>query len=346
MKKRVLYFLGAGFSAPLGLPVMSNFISKSTDQYLTDPEQYKYVKRVIDHIARLSRAKNYFEADMHNIEEVMSILDIEEKCGKEGFTKDFKDYLIGVIRHYTPEIKTHFVNNNQWYRSLVSENTTANRYADFVLSLFNVAYLFYSNNRIDGHAVPSNNKQDYSVITMNYDIVLESLAAASFPHLNLQFKSDPLPDPMDWSSGPYLAHLHGSIETGVIIPPTSSKSHDPEIREAWKLGYQLLSTADEIRFIGYSLPVTDAYVRYLLKSAIVGNIYLKKIDVICYDPTGAVERNYSSFISFPGFRFSGRMFNVLNRELHDVINTPQGNGKTIRYQFLEDFHEEHFSGRV
>jgi len=30
---KVVYFLGAGFSAPLGLPVTSNFIVKSKDMY-------------------------------------------------------------------------------------------------------------------------------------------------------------------------------------------------------------------------------------------------------------------------------------------------------------------------
>lgn len=41
MPEKVVYILGAGFSAPLGLPVMSNFLVKSKDLYFSDTEKYK-----------------------------------------------------------------------------------------------------------------------------------------------------------------------------------------------------------------------------------------------------------------------------------------------------------------
>ena len=37
----VVFFLGAGFSAPFGLPVMSNFIDKARDLYFSDPDNYE-----------------------------------------------------------------------------------------------------------------------------------------------------------------------------------------------------------------------------------------------------------------------------------------------------------------
>ena len=39
---RGVYIVGAGFSAPLGLPVMSNFLMKSKDMYPLDPERFGY----------------------------------------------------------------------------------------------------------------------------------------------------------------------------------------------------------------------------------------------------------------------------------------------------------------
>lgn len=39
--QRVAYLLGAGFSAPLGLPVMSNFLAKAKDLYFEDQERYE-----------------------------------------------------------------------------------------------------------------------------------------------------------------------------------------------------------------------------------------------------------------------------------------------------------------
>ena len=42
--ERVVYLLGAGFSAPLGLPVMSNFLEKSKYMYFeeSENEEHKY----------------------------------------------------------------------------------------------------------------------------------------------------------------------------------------------------------------------------------------------------------------------------------------------------------------
>ncbi len=40
---KVVYFLGAGFSAPLGLPVMRDFLIKSKDMYFENPDRYKHL---------------------------------------------------------------------------------------------------------------------------------------------------------------------------------------------------------------------------------------------------------------------------------------------------------------
>jgi hypothetical protein len=102
-----------------------------------------------------------------------------------------------------------------------------------------------------------------------------------------------------------LAKLHGSIAGSRIVPPTWNKSFHPEILGTWKLAHRLLSEATHVRVIGYSLPESDAYVRFLLKSAVLRSERLKSIHVICKDPDGSVERRYRSFVTFPRFRFSG-----------------------------------------
>jgi len=71
------------------------------------------------------------------------------------------------------------------------------------------------------------------------------------------------------------------------------------------LAYQLLADATQLRIIGYSLPTADAYVKYLLKSAVIKDPHLKKIDVICRDPDGSVEKRYNDFIKFDYYNFVG-----------------------------------------
>jgi hypothetical protein len=73
---KVVYFLGAGFSAPLGLPVTNNFLVKSKDIYAADSDRYAHFSEVFKTIRELSIIKNYYQADLFNIEEVLSILDM------------------------------------------------------------------------------------------------------------------------------------------------------------------------------------------------------------------------------------------------------------------------------
>jgi hypothetical protein len=47
---RVGFLLGAGFSAPLGLPVMSNFFLKSKDLFASDPTRYGHFSEMFDKI--------------------------------------------------------------------------------------------------------------------------------------------------------------------------------------------------------------------------------------------------------------------------------------------------------
>jgi hypothetical protein len=103
-----------------------------------------------------------------------------------------------------------------------------------------------------------------------------------------------------------IAKLHGSIDKGNIVPPTWNKTNNPEIIPAWKRAYQLLAQANHIRIIGYSLPIADTYVKYLLKSAVVSSEHLKMIDVICLDPDGSVKARYDDFISFRYYQFFDR----------------------------------------
>jgi hypothetical protein len=105
------------------------------------------------------------------------------------------------------------------------------------------------------------------------------------------------------SDGLFLYKLHGSIESD-IIPPTWNKILHEEIKSDWEGAFNALSKANHIRILGYSLPSTDSYLKYLFKSAISKNDFLKSIDVICLDPTNTVEARYREFINFPKLNFT------------------------------------------
>ena len=80
MKSKVVYILGAGFSAPLGLPVMSDFLSRSKDLYFEDSQRFKHFDKVFQEIRHMAQAKNYLDIDLFNIEQILSILDHGRLC--------------------------------------------------------------------------------------------------------------------------------------------------------------------------------------------------------------------------------------------------------------------------
>ena len=144
---------------------------------------------------------------------------------------------------------------------------------------------------------------------------------------------------------PRFAKLHGSIDTNSIIPPTWNKGvNKQEILSAWQLAYNSLIDANHLRIIGYSLPTTDTYIKYLLKSAVMKAQHLKSIDIICLDSDGSVKERYENFITFKYYRFANR----------NVIDYLQTNYKKyekmgikdpvteLPLDRLEDAHEEFF----
>jgi len=105
-----------------------------------------------------------------------------------------------------------------------------------------------------------------------------------------------------WNST-HLAKLHGCLSNDEIIPPTWAKGTHDSIIPIWKNAFKLLNDANHIRFIGYSLPVADSYIKYLLKAAVIDAPHLKSLDVICMDSDGSAKSRYDNFFEFNNYRF-------------------------------------------
>jgi len=319
--EKVVYFLGAGFSAPLGLPVMSNFLEKSKDMYFTAPERYEHFKRVFDRIAEYSVVKNYLDTDLFNIEEILSILEIGWELGSKRGRKEFLRYLRDVIVHYTPEITPYEGNlPSNWDEFVFGKDTRARVFGCFTLALLNVEI---RERRDCGSVIPRDRFKTstdrsratrYDVISLNYDQVLESFCDFYNQHMQpetpLGFRTE-FSDTED--DRPSLCKLHGCVSKDNIVPPTWRKGVNPSIRQAWTHAYNLLVNANHLRIIGYSLADADAYVRYLFKAALMKAPHLKSIDVLCRDSSGTIRDRYDAFITFPNRRF-------LNADVTEYLN--------------------------
>ncbi len=313
--KKVVYILGAGFSAPLGLPVISNFRFRSQDMYFADPAKFDYFKDVFNSIEAMSSSKNYYRTDLFNIEEILSILEMADYLNGRRLKDEFVRYIKDVINYYTPEVLPYAVNlPSNWDIALFGQNEQWRPYGHFVASLLNMVFEHpkgYANQKSIVGKSSANPVALYGVLTLNYDVIPERLVRFWENQFTMSdpaacFSLADAADPgciFEVGKPVRLAKLHGSVET-TIVPPTWSKGVITDIVPAWNLAQRLLAEATDIRFIGFSLPVADAYIKYLLKSAAVTNKYLKQIDVICLDNDGSVARRYSDFIDFGYFRFA------------------------------------------
>lgn len=308
--EKVVYILGAGFSAPLGLPVMSNFLEKAKDLYANERERYSHFGRVFKIIKEMSYAKNYYQCDLTNIEEILSILEMQERLNsKSRLKKSFIDFVADVVEYYTPEIGsklqpgTHYANMN------TTSTGIKHYYWFFIGSLCNLQIQLLRKNDINYYSVRKriNNSFEYSLITLNYDMLVEQFIN-EFEQLNSSSNAFSKMNDSSYDNNisiPY-AKLHGSVNNRKIIPPTWNKKLDKDILSDWKDAYSFLKEANHIRILGYSLPESDAYIKYLLKSAIIDSEHVKSIDALCKDGDDSVKDRYTKFVESHYHRFVNR----------------------------------------
>jgi len=357
--ENVVYILGAGFSAPLDLPVMSNFIEKAKDLYFNDSKKYAHFDNIFKRIERMSYVKNFYNTNLLNIEEILSILEMESQIKKRK-TTSFQELIIDVIKYYTPikpdiyfeDDKRHVKENESFVNMTMKRifnsynNNKWLNYSYFVLSLFNIKFYHdYKKRELANHTkasyeINSDSRFKYDIITLNYDLVLETVCEIlndNFRESKIQFSKDTyLPN----SKNPYLSKLHGCIGTQEIIPPTWNKGlRSKSILTAWKNAYEILQNAQHIRIIGYSLPVNDSYIKYLLRSAVLNNRHLKRIDILCKKEKDNSYDRYNEFVDFINKRFVYASTEVY---LEEYNNLYQGGSHELPFNKLEEFHNTFF----
>lgn len=361
--ENVVYFLGAGFSAPLGLPVMSNFLEKAKDIYFVEKnekDEEEIFKKAFQLINDLHQIKSYLNTDLSNIEEVLSIITMRDQIKKQNEDILFTDFIIKVIKYYQDQINFKIIHEDNFVKkrkvlkigkSILKSYEVEKLFGLFILSLFNVSLNDKINEETLIGALLLNKtektiKKKYSIITLNYDTIIENfinkineLVGEIKFSIALNYNSRG----GDFSTVKFLK-LHGCIEKRNIIPPTWSKifNHEEKISNDWKIALKTISEAQHIRFIGYSLPETDSYIKYLFKSAMIESYHLKTVDVICIDKDGEVKRRYEDFIPRNKLKF-------YNGSFEEILKYFYANryDKIIRHDYIDsgEFEEDYLKFR-
>ncbi len=347
----VVYLLGAGFSAPLGIPTIASFLDKAKTLQEGDTRRFAYFDKIFDTIKVLERAHNFYRTDRTSVEDLLTMLDLKDGLAGTTDSELFKQFISDVIRSYTPEIKAN-PDAQGWSQLLFGEEPWAS-YGAFVSAL--LGYQFRRTGPVQPNRPPTLREYEcsvpkqrvrYSVISLNYDMVLEKMAK----HIRDSFeRSEPgFVSKATVSGGTPLVKLHGSAENpDSIVPPLWNKQY-VELVGLWSEAFAILKSANQIRVLGYSLPQADTYIRYLLRSAAVETKHLQRIDVLCKDDGGQVQRRYGNFITFKDYRRGEeRKQSFISGDVYRYLAGPQSNteqwAETIMSShLLERAHSNHF----
>jgi len=99
---------------------MSNFLEKSKDLYFLNEDKYEHFYGVFSKIGELSACKNFYNADLFNIEEVLSILEMKSQLDDDSFFDAYVRYIIDVIGYYTPDIIPYGEACTPWGQSSIN----------------------------------------------------------------------------------------------------------------------------------------------------------------------------------------------------------------------------------
>lgn len=348
--EKIVYILGSGFSAPLGLPVMANFIEKSKDLFQNNSEKFSGFSKIYEELEKLHKIRYFLKFDIDNIEDILSFLEMEASLtGDKEIYNDFQSYLKAVVESHTPQI-------HSFSEGLDFAGDGIKVFPDrFSLNYSYIYALILTAARfaISGSNKPTDSKQkqknlikeyDYSFITLNYDRVIENLIEFHNKSFAAGETGKISVNPIKSENNHFIryAKLHGSLETQ-IIPPTWNKSNNASALEHWNLAYQLLSEANHIRILGFSMPVSDSYIKYLIGTSIRKAFNLKSIEVITLDQDGSTKKRYQEMFSgFRGFKF---MAAEISGYLHELCRDRNGSISFSKSQNeVEDSHKR-FSER-
>lgn len=299
--QRVVYILGAGFSAPLGIPVVRHFLMRAKDLYFADRSKFAHFESVLKAVRALDSVKNYLHADLFNIEEVFSIIEMQRQLGED--VPDFAKFIADVVQATTPHLPPP-VDGGGSLAQLFGTAKAWTNYGAFALLLARLKLLN------QGRYACSLEHEDlrYDVITLNYDRVLElpldqAVSASQSLAPGLYYRPSSKTPPTA-GSRLTLMKLHGDAADGTIVPPTWDKSVRPNVQHDWRQAYEILSSANHVRVVGYSFPPTDTYFRYFLKAALSRTEHLKTVDILTLDTEGVTARRCRSTFAFKFMRFA------------------------------------------
>jgi hypothetical protein len=352
---KTVFILGAGASKKAGSPLMSDFLDRASDlsrfggiSALSKIGQD--IEEVFKAISELQSVYYKSHLDLDNIESVFGAIEmalILKKLGKRSYEEiqKLRDSLVTVIYKtleygikfpvigqtiYSPEPYEDFAST--LIDALKNNRGTANMPYSFITFNYDLC-LDHALRHFNGCDYCLNGKRDagkYPLLKLHGSINWGLSGEEIIPRYIQEAHFDL------WGDNKYVYYDLGSKLSNkthndkplsgppVIIPPTWDKnSYHAQISNVWSVAASELSTAENIIVIGYSLPETDSFFRYLFALGADSPIKIRNFVVINPDESGQVEKGFRA-LTGQGIenrlKFIKKPFEESLNEISDILN--------------------------
>jgi len=320
-----LYILGAGASFECGAPLMRGFLDTAED--LLEKGQLrthaKSVKKVLDLTVELQGINSKSYVDLDNIESLFGLLEMAQLVGSLGDhtsaeIDELKDALIDLIVVTLEESIRYRVNDK---RDLVAAGSydlfvrLVERSSDPVVITLNYDLALDHALASRGHAIdyclqPQNRRPEAVRLlklhgSLNWGYCTECRNV--IPYQMRDYLSKYPISPFDTAPSKILTiterlgdlaakHPHASFEPRpFIVPPTWTKTaYTSSLANVWHVAISEMKAARNIYVLGYSMPETDVFFRYLFALGVYGRSRIRRFWV--FNPDVDVESRFRKML--------------------------------------------------
>lgn len=349
----IVFILGAGASKEAGAPLMPEFLDVAHDLWkrggVKEHDITKF-QQVFEAISALQSVHSKSQLDIHNVESVFATLEMAITLDKFPLVEkqDLKRTIEAMKRLISVTIEETMrfpVGNNgvrppipyESFADLVQhlrEKSLPKHRVSIITFNYDLAcdYAFYYAGIPYGYALGEVRSADDILLlklhgSLNWasergkEEIFEWQVNEAFPQPPQGYMPRNIPEFRHLRASKHLAEIaitnHSINPEAILVPPTWNKMHyNSNLSSVWSRAARELSEAENIFIIGYSLPESDSFFRYLYALGSVGPTPLKRFWV--FNPDQTVDVKFRSILG-PGAQTRYRFFQKTFRDSFQII---------------------------